>query len=448
MLVQHKKKIMEISRFIIKTDIETEDKVILYHTRTTALITLDRQLYDKIFVEKDFSDDEKIRQLTEMGFITTSHDEELSILDAMRIKEINNPIQGVTILPTTDCNARCFYCFEEGIERYTMTKEVAQQTVNFINKFYDDSELAIAWFGGEPLLNFPIIEFITLELKKLGYQLNTHITTNGSLLSRDMLDFFIANYNHTSFQITIDGVDEMYYKAKRYIDIEPKEAFKKVMDSIKMILNESVPIQVRINFLPSKIKEAKQTYNQVLTLLSDVDISNLYLYMAPLNVKNDNEIISRFACNGEEHPYLQLVKTQNDAGFPLNSIIYENENKLLGGFNLMPNCASCGIITNKRIIVDADGTLYKCHRLTGRKNWATGNVYDGVDRNCYSYRYFTSPFIDEDSCKKCNILPICNGGCRANRILYGRNHKCHKIKQVQSELVKSYYNELKKRGTK
>ena len=437
---------MEISRFIIKSVLDSENKIILYHTRTTALITLDRQLYYKIFVEKDFSDFEIIQQLYNMGFIIDSHDKELAILDAMRIKEIDNPIQGITILPTTDCNARCFYCFEEGIERYSMSKETAQHTIEFIKHFYNDKELAIAWFGGEPLLNFPIIEFITLELKKLGYDLNTHITTNGSLLTREMLDFFVKNYTHTSFQITLDGVDEDYYKAKRYIDISPKDAFNRVLDSIKMVLKANLPIQVRINFLPSKIEEAKQTYAKVLELLSDVDLSNLYLYMAPLNVKNDNEIISRFTCNGSEHPYLQLVKTQNAAGFPLNSIVYEKNNRLLGGFNLMPNCASCGIITNKRIIVDADGTLYKCHRLTGRKDWATGNVIDGVDKNCYSYRYFTSPYIDEDSCKKCNILPICNGGCRANRILYGQNHKCHKIKQVQSELVRSYYDELKKSG--
>lgn len=434
---------MVISKFIIKSTLDAGDRIILYHTRTTALITLDSQLYNKIFVEKDFSDTDVIQQLSSMGFIINSHDEELGILDAMRIKEIGNPIQGITILTTTDCNARCFYCFEEGIARYSMTKEIAQQTINFINDFYDDKELAIAWFGGEPLLNFPIIEFITLELKKLGYILNTHITTNASLLTRRMLDFFISNYKHTSFQITLDGIGEEYYRVKRYTDIPSKEAFGLVIDNIKMILKEKIPIQVRINFLPSKIEEAKQTYNHVLGLLSDVDLSNLYLYMAPLNVKNDNEIISRFNCKDKEHPYLQLVKTQFEAGFPLNSIVYENENKLLGGFNLMPNCASCGILTNKRIIVDADGTLYKCHRLTGRKDWAVGTVFDGVNKECHSYRYFTSPYIDEDGCKKCNILPICNGGCRANRILYGQQHKCHKIKQVQSELVKLYYNQIK-----
>lgn len=434
---------METSRFIIKSNLDGEGKVILYNTRTTALVTLEKSLYQKIFIDKDFSDSDVISQLFSMGFVVNSHDEELAILDAMRIKEKDNPIQGVTILPTTDCNARCFYCFEEGIARYTMSKKVAEQTIKFINNFYDKKELAIAWFGGEPLLKFDIIEYITLELKKLGYTLNTHITTNGSLLTKDMISFFMANYSNTSFQITLDGVDEKYYQAKKYIDIAPQDAFRRVIDNIKMILSAGLPIQVRINFLPSKIEEAKETYYHVLELLSDVDVSNLYLYMAPLNVKDDNEIISRFKGKDMEHPYLQLVKAQYQAGFPLNSIVYKDDNRLLGGFNLMPNCASCGILTNKRIIIDADGSLYKCHRLTGRKDWNVGNVFDGVDTECYAYRHFTSPYIDEEGCKKCNILPICNGGCRANRILYGPQHKCHKIKQVQSELVKLYYEKLK-----
>lgn len=435
---------MEISKFIIKSEIE--DKVILYHTRTTALIKMDTHLYNKIFVEKDFSDNVIMQQLTTMGFITKSHEEELAILDAMRMNELDNPTQSIVILPTRDCNARCFYCFEEGIERYSMTKETARQTVNFINKFYDNKELSIVWFGGEPLLNFSMIQFITSELKKLEYGINTLVVTNGSLLTQEMLDFFILNYQHVVFQITLDGVDKDYSDVKQYIDISSEDAFNRVMGNIKMILNANIPIQLRVNFLTSKIHEAKSIYEHVLKLLADVDTSNLYLYMAPLDVKDDNEIISKFACKGMEHPYIQLVKTQFNAGFPVNSIVGEKDNKtkLLRSFNIMPKCASCGITPHKRIIVDADGTLYKCHRLSGRKEWSTGNVVDGVDKDCYSYRYFSSPFVDDDNCKKCNILPLCHGGCRANNIIYGHKHRCHDAKQVQSEMVKLYYEELMK----
>ena len=435
---------MEISKFIIKSRVE--NNIVLYHTRTTALIKLEDQLYNQIFVEKNFTDKRIIQQLHTMGFITESHENELAILDNMRLKELDNPTQSIVILSTRKCNARCFYCFEDGIERYSMTIETAKQTVDFIKNFYDKKELSIVWFGGEPLLNYPIIKYITLELKKLDYEINTLIVTNGSLLTQEMLDFFVSKYKHIAFQITLDGIDKEYSKVKQYIDISPEDAFNRVIDKIKLVLNANIPIQLRVNFLTSKIIEAKQTFEYILELLADADTSNLYLYMAPLDVKDNDEIISRFACKGSEHPYLQLVKTQFNAGFPVNSIIGEKDNKtkLLRSFNIMPKCASCGITPHKRIIVDADGTLYKCHRLSGRKEWSTGNVVDGIDKDCYPYRYFSNPFVDDDNCKNCNLLPLCHGGCRANNIIYGHKHKCHDIKQVQSEMVKLYYNELMK----
>lgn len=437
---------MEISTFIIKSNLDAEDKVLLYNTRTTALIKIDNQLYNKVFIDKDFSDTKLIQQLYTMGFVVKSHEEELEILDAMRMNELDNPTQSVVILPTRDCNARCFYCFEEGLERYSMTKETATHTVDFIKKFYDRKELSIVWFGGEPLMNFPMIEYITRELNKYSYEINTLVVTNGSLLTHDILEFFVSNYKHVVFQITLDGIDKKYSDVKRYRDITPDEAFNRVIGNIKMVLRANIPIQLRVNFLTSKIDEAKHTYEYILGLLSDVDTSNLYIYMAPLDVKNDNEIISRFSCKDTEHPYLKLVKTQFNAGFPVNSIVGEKNNKtrLLRSFNIMPKCASCGITPHKRIIVDADGTLYKCHRLSGRKEWSTGNVVDGVNTECYPYRYFSSPFVDDDNCKKCNILPLCHGGCRANNIIYGHKHRCHDTKQVQSEMVRLYYNELMK----
>ena len=45
-----------------------------------------------------------------------------------------------------------------------------------------------------------------------------------------------------------------------------------------------------------------------------------------------------------------------------------------------------------------------------------GNIYDGVDRNNYYFKW-VDPNLPE-KCNKCKFLPLCQGGCRAGQLGY------------------------------
>lgn len=432
---------MRISQFIISTKCNDEDIYLIYNTRTTAFVTLDVKTYKKIFINKNFSDVKTIQEMKEMGFIIDDDFNELEALEEIRKNGMEDPVQNVTILTTTECNARCYYCFENGIKQYPMTTEVADAVVDFIKTNYPEPQFAINWFGGEPLKNFEIIKYITRELKKSGYSIISHITTNGSLLTKEMLGYFMNEYEDLSFQITIDETGDKYGKIKKYIDIEYPFAYDRVIRNVAMLLDNHVTTNVRLNFAASQIERAKEIYTEILESLEGHDLSSLYLYFAPLTLDNKKEIISNF--QGDiEHPFLQVVKTQFDKGFPLYKPRYDGEMGLIGAFGLMPNAFSCGMTTKNRFSIDADGTLYKCHRLSGKKEYSCGNVFDGIDKNCDVYKMFRNTEITDEECKKCNILPICQAGCKSQRILYGNDQKCHRIKQIQGELVNLYYKEV------
>ena len=44
-------------------------------------------------------------------------------------------------------------------------------------------------------MNFEIIKYITKKLKQNGYSIVSHITTNGSLLTKEMLNYFLKEYD-------------------------------------------------------------------------------------------------------------------------------------------------------------------------------------------------------------------------------------------------------------
>lgn len=433
---------MKASQFIIAVEYEdNNDFMLLYNTHTTAFIVLNKNKYTQIFANQLFTDTECCEQLKKMGFLVDDNFDELKALDELRINGMDDPVQNVTILTTTECNAHCYYCFEHGIKQYPMTHEVADATIKYIEKYYPGKQLAINWFGGEPLLNFDIMVYITEKLKKSGYELISHITTNGSLLNEEMIDYLQNEYLDLSFQITIDEIGIKYGKIKRYTDIEVDKAYDRVIHNIALLLDRHITTNVRLNFAASKIERAREIYVELKKAFEGHDMSSLYMYFAPLTLEDDNEIISDFHGN-IEHPFLQVVKTQFNEGFPLYKPRYDGDIGMIGAFGLMPNAFSCGMTTRNRISIDADGSLYKCHRLSGKKQYACGTVFDGLDRDNEIYNFFRKTVIEDEDCRKCSILPICQGGCKAQRILYGNKQKCHRIKQIQGELVNLCYKEI------
>jgi uncharacterized protein len=435
---------MEISKFNIKSSLDDSDKVLLYNTLTTALIVLESKQYYKIFEDRDFTNTKIIHQLFKSGFIVESNSNEFVFLEKLRKKDLDNPIQDIGFLTTTKCNARCYYCFEKGIKQYDLTKETADKAISFLKKLCPDEQLRIFWFGGEPFLNFDIIKHVTFELQECGYKLNTNIITNGSLLTQDIIDFFKQHYQYISFQITIDGVFEHYYNVKKYVDLTSNNAFSIVINNIKRLLYNGLTVKIRINFKTSAIEEGKKIFSNIIKLLEGCDLSNLLIYLSPLSLDGIDEIMSNYNTESE-HPFLQIIKTELKYGLSMDSTYRKNKDKaLLNLFELNPKCSFCGASCARRVTINANGELYKCHRLVGRKEFCVGNVVDGFDETSEIYNYFRNPLINDDDCLNCSILPICHGGCKGNELLYGKRHKCHNIKQVRSELVRLYYRELLK----
>ena len=78
-------------------------------------------------------------------------------------------IDRYNILTSTGCNARCYYCFEEGyypkVEH--MSIETADKVVNYIIKTAKkDKIIYLRWFGGEPLINTKVIDYISTKLQE------------------------------------------------------------------------------------------------------------------------------------------------------------------------------------------------------------------------------------------------------------------------------------------
>lgn len=425
---------MKTSHYIITA--KEDNQVILYSTITTALIVTSTKAYEQIFCHHNFQETELVEQLYQLGFLIDDNFDEIELLNQLRKKDVDKPLPVITIYTTTSCNARCYYCFEKGITPVDMSSDTATQVVHFIKNTFEGKRIQIMWFGGEPLMNFRIIEQVTTELYRDGYELLTHITTNGSLLTKEMLCFFKTYYSKISIQVTIDELYDTYAKIKRFIDIPNGLAFKRVIDNCKLIIESQIYLSIRINYLEQNYHRATQVFEEIESIFSPFDHYMLNIYLAPITLESGcNTCLSEV-----DDSFKKVIKFHRDHNV-INIRAKDEEQQILSSFCLLPKSGSCGAHRRNNIVVRADGMLFKCHRLANEDIYNVGNIYDGINYKSVNYTQFVTHKMSDEICARCNVLPLCQGGCSVIKMLYDRNMECD-IKNVQESMLRDYYHYL------
>ena len=137
-------------------------------------------------------------KLKERGFIRSELDfDELSKRYRKKVRHVlTGPSLNIVIL-TLHCNQDCLYCQTsrkpEGKAGYKMDLETAKKVMELIERTAQDS-FAIEFQGGEPLLNFEVMEYFisrVKELRKSGRDVDIYVVSNFTLMDDKKLDALI-----------------------------------------------------------------------------------------------------------------------------------------------------------------------------------------------------------------------------------------------------------------
>ena len=115
-------------------------------------------------------------------------------------------LSSLTIILTDQCNFNCAYCYQKkGKQR--LDSAVLMRSIRFFQPFFA-RECFIDFYGGEPLLAFEeirrTVERIERLSKKRGIKAHYSLTTNGSLLNDEILDFL--EDHEFSVLLSFDGL--------------------------------------------------------------------------------------------------------------------------------------------------------------------------------------------------------------------------------------------------
>lgn len=253
-------------KFLISRPVKSG--MLYYNTLTEGLIYLNDA---EAFPETGSEISSFPPELFETGFMVPEDFDEFAFVDDIRyFEELKNslktPYRLFYVYPTTGCNARCFYCFEEGIPVRKMSTETAEKTAAFIIRNAGNSPVRIFFFGGEPTTEPAVIDFICERLNMENVKFTSVFKTNGYLLSEEKLKIMAEKYHTALIQIPIDGTEESYNKTKAYVNTKPGEsAFKKVLSNIGLALSSGIDVDIRLNI---GLHNAKEVPDILKTLVS------------------------------------------------------------------------------------------------------------------------------------------------------------------------------------
>lgn len=155
-------------------------------------------------------------------------------------------ITGYTILTTTDCNARCFYCYEKGRRRIPMTDRTARKAAEFILRNSPGEKIRFRWFGGEPLYNKRVISLICGLLRDAKADYASTMVSNGYLFDDETITEAVGLWNLKKVQITLDGTEEVYNRSKAFIQTEGSP-YRRVLENVHRLLKAGIRVNVRLN---------------------------------------------------------------------------------------------------------------------------------------------------------------------------------------------------------
>jgi uncharacterized protein len=358
-----------------------------------------------------------------------------------------------------DCDLNCRYCFAKGGNygkgKARMPSKVARRAVDFIIDHSGGLQtLTLCFFGGEPLLNFPVIqETVDYSLRRgreSGKQFRFNITTNGTNLTREIREFLARNKFSTIF--SIDGPKEIQDKMRPFKD--GTGSYDVVSRNLRELIDDTDKDELDFSIRATYTRKLHDISKIAMHL---VDMGCHDISVEPAVFRNDEFEIrardlpeikdeySRFA-----HLYIDEIKRGRYFSF------FHFRHTIDQTSRATRYLTQCGAGSGY-LAVSSDGDLYPCHRFVGNDQYLMGNVFDGISRTDIVDLFISAHVNNKEKCLRCWARYICGGGCHAYAIEFNGDilkpydiecelmkHRVELGAHIYAELVDGYQETLKK----
>jgi len=325
------------------------------------------------------------------------------------------PIGQLVLDIANDCNMRCDYCIYSDLypnerkfqKALFMEEDILRKALHFyLNRA--GAEPKITFYGGEPLINFPMIEKAVSVCRELtSRDVSFSVATNGVLLKNQALDFLMEN--DFFLLVSLDG---------------PKE----VNDRFRCFPDGSGTYDIITHNL-ERIRELDMQYYES-NVSFNITLPDLDKTLEVFGFFESEEILSRNKCfphrlvptialpsslgwHGQSDEliegYVQCVQSGKTVSEPLKGEFEpllkwfrKRQNDRLSGATWPGGMCVPGL---KKLYVDPKGEFFMCEGYNSHQ--AIGNVDEGLDVEKILRLVSTFTSIKNKLCSSCWAERLC-----------------------------------------
>jgi uncharacterized protein len=173
------------------------------------------------------------------------------------------PVLQIAVV-TNHCNLACRYCQTKTDKKQNMDISTADKLLSFIARI-ESRSVNLEFQGGEPLLNWPVIDFFIKNVAKLqgpDRQVKLSLVTNGTLLDKEKIDFLTDK--GVSICVSLDGPQAVHDK-NRFFPCG-KGSYKEVAKNLKLLkgIYKQKKVNRSIDLLPTITKDSLSFYKEII----------------------------------------------------------------------------------------------------------------------------------------------------------------------------------------
>ncbi len=299
---------------------------------------------------------------------------------------------GIVIVPGFGCNLRCTYCYQ-GIypkKSKPMSEDALNKLIQYLRRF---DKLKIGFYGGEPTVfeNHLIRILNSLNPEKVK---SISLITNGVNLSNTLIDS-LGKYKNVLIQITFAGDKETHNRLRPKPNKEG--SFDDIFNNLKKIVKRNkFTILIRVDV-------SEENYKSIPFLLKNLEEFKNHIKLGFEKILPPHTIPCDWKISTvDDKKISNLFSLARNMGFKFP----------IGEKGDLPLFSFCAALTVNSITINPRGEIFKCMGFADLHHMKCGELSEkGIIWNANYFDWMSRNPLKIEECKKCPVLPLCNGGC-------------------------------------
>lgn len=297
--------------------------------------------------------------------------------------------------------------------------------------------LHIDWYGGEPLLNLPVLEAASMALQELcqrrGAVYGASIVSNGTAWPKD-IETFIARHRIQQVQISFDGLRTNHNKRRHYrrgrAPDDGATSFDLAASVVDRLINH-VRVDIRLN-IDALNRDDLAAFIQFMSDRGWFD-GRVPVVFQPARVSAFSErsaFVRHGQLDGGVFDAIRMEAREHIARCDAAGRIGVEESEVPDGYPY-PRNSVCGALADDSFVIGAEGGLYRCGLQVSESHRAVGTLRRDPSPVEFNGGRKLLPMIAQPAvssggdqawwaafdptrlptCAHCSFLPVCWAGC-------------------------------------